>query len=321
VTNATTGVNTVLQSLRFEPGDELLTDDHEYNATINAMRAVAARDGARVIVAPLPFPIAGPDDAVDAILAAVTPRTRLPSSATSTSPTGADPAGRRLVASSTRAASTRSSTVPTRRACCPSARRARAAVLHGQRPQVAVRPKGAAFLWVRADRRDAIHPTVVSHGANDPRADRPRFRLEFDWIGTGDPTGGLTLPAAIDWMAAPVPAAGRRSWPPTTRSRSRRATVVAPPSASSARPGRMLGRWRRCRSRAARRDAAAALHDGACRRGRDRGPHRPWPVPGPRPADRSAAPSCVRVSAQRYNEPDDIDAARATALARRLTAA
>ena len=46
VPNATAGVATVLASLRFEPGDELLAGDHEYNATLNAMRAAAERDGA-----------------------------------------------------------------------------------------------------------------------------------------------------------------------------------------------------------------------------------------------------------------------------------
>jgi len=70
-------------------------------------------------------------------------------------------------------------------------------------------PKGAAFLWVRADRREAIRPTVISHGANDPRTDRPRFRLEFDWTGTADPSAALALPAAIDWMAGQDPG----GWP------------------------------------------------------------------------------------------------------------
>ena len=71
------------------------------------------------------------------------------------------------------------------------------------------RPKGGGILWVRDDRRERIHPLVISHGANEPLTDRTRFRLEFDWTGTADPTPYLTLPAAIDWMAAQVPG----GWP------------------------------------------------------------------------------------------------------------
>ena len=87
IANATGGVNAVVRSLRFEPGDEILMTDHEYNAILNVARHVAARDGARVVVARLPFPAVSEDDVVERVLAAATDRTRLAIVSHVTSPT------------------------------------------------------------------------------------------------------------------------------------------------------------------------------------------------------------------------------------------
>jgi isopenicillin-N epimerase len=67
-------------------------------------------------------------------------------------------------------------------------------------------PKGAALLWMRADRQESppIRPTTISHGYNDERP-LPRIWREFDWAGTDDPTAILCLPASLDFMSTVVP--------------------------------------------------------------------------------------------------------------------
>lgn len=204
VTNATTGVNAVLRSLPIERGDDLLVTNQTYGACRKTIEFVAARSGARVIEAQLPFPVRSADQIVSAVLAALTARTRLALLDHVTSPTALVLPIEALV----RELRARGVESLVDGAHAPgmvplALDRLGAAYYTGNAHKWLCAPKGAAFLHVRADRQLDLHPTVISHGY------RGGLQAEFDWTGTCDPTAWLTIPVALRYLGGRVPG----GWP------------------------------------------------------------------------------------------------------------
>jgi isopenicillin-N epimerase len=194
VENATAGCNTVLRSLVFAPGDEILVTDHGYAAVRKAAEYVAARAGARVVEANVPFPLEDSAQVVAAISSRLGPRTRLAIFDHITSPTAiifpvreliklCRAAGVPALIDGAHAPGMLSLDVPSLGADWYT----------GNCHKWLMAPRGSAFLWVAPQRQADTHPLVISHGFGQG------FTAEFDWVGTRDPSAWLSVAAAIDF--------------------------------------------------------------------------------------------------------------------------
>jgi isopenicillin-N epimerase len=198
VRNATVGMNTVARSIALQPGDEVLTTDHEYGAVDATWDFVCREKGARLVVQSVPFPYTTDADFIAALWSGVTERTRVISISHITSPTAL--------------------TFPVVEVC----RRAREAGIitvidgahaPGQIPldlnavgadyytgnfhKWLCAPKSAGFLHVRPEHAATLYPLIVSWGwvRGESAVDR------YAWKGTDDVAAYLSVPDAIAFQA------------------------------------------------------------------------------------------------------------------------
>lgn len=202
VSNATSGVNTVLRSLQFERGDEILVPNHAYQACRNSIDFVARRWGAKVVEVNIPFPIEGPQTVIGLMKSAYTSKTKLVMIDTVTSPTGLLMPFEELTAYfESRGvevlldAAHGIGMIPLNLVTLG------ASYVTSNCHKWLCAPKGTAFLYVREDKQKKIQPLTISHGHTYPLGETTRFRHEFDWTGTQDISGWCALPAVIEGMA------------------------------------------------------------------------------------------------------------------------
>jgi len=163
-----------------------------------------------VVVARVPFPVASPDQVVDAVLGVAGSRVRLAVLDHVTSHTGLVwPIVELISELSARGIDTLVDGAHAPGMVPLHLDALGAAYYVGNCHKWLCSPKGAGFLYVRRDRQEGIVPTTISAGASSKRRDRSRFRLLFDWTGTSDPSAALSVPAALAFLPSLVPG----GWP------------------------------------------------------------------------------------------------------------
>jgi isopenicillin-N epimerase len=206
VPNTTFGVNSVLRSLSFRTEDEILITNHTYNACNNVVNFIANRTGVKIVIAEVPFPLDSPQQIIEPILAHTSERTKLVFLDHITSQTALIfPIETLINELNNRGIDTLIDGAHAPGAISLNIQALNVAYYTGNCHKWLCAPKGAGFLYVRPDKQQEIHPLAISHGANSPRRDRSRFQLEFDWLGTDDPTAYLSVAKSIEFMDSLLP--------------------------------------------------------------------------------------------------------------------
>lgn len=205
VDNTTAGVNAVMQSLRLSAGDDVVVSDQAYGGIVLSVRHWAARAGASVRVAELPYPTFDPAAAVARIADALTPRTRL----VIADHIAAETALVHPIEEIVRACHDHGVPVLVDGAHVPGHLALNVTAIGADfyvanLHKWAMAPRSSAFMVVSPPFQQDLHPPVISWGYGTG------YTAEFDWVGTRDATPWLAAPDGIRFVESMNPAAWRR---------------------------------------------------------------------------------------------------------------
>ncbi|KAG4256044.1 hypothetical protein FPRO03_04992 [Fusarium proliferatum] len=205
---ATHAMNVVIQSLRFNPDDEILTTNVAYSSVRMVLDHVAERDGAHIVVVNVPLQVTGPEDVMRRILAGVTPRTRFAVIDHIPSRTGLVLPAKQIVKElESRGVDTLVDGAHAPGMVHLDLEEINAAYYVANCHKWMCAPRGIGFLHVRRDRAQNIKPLVI---ARSPyvvgKSKHSVLEHNFGWMGTYCPSAMLSLPSAIDHLNTVMPA-------------------------------------------------------------------------------------------------------------------
>jgi len=201
VPNPTTGVTTIINSLEINPGDEILSTDHEYGALIRGWSSICKKTSARFIQREIPIPCTTHKDFTEYFWEGITEKTKVIFISHITSSTAM--------------------IFPIHEICRRAREREILTIIDGAHvpgyiplniseidPDVYVgacnkwlcAPKGSSFLYVRTTFKDKIAPLITSWGDKGADPSDSSFLLENQWQGTRDMSAFLSVTEAIEFQ-------------------------------------------------------------------------------------------------------------------------
>lgn len=201
VSNATSGVNTVLKSLDLKHGGEILFTNQIYPACRNTILFLHHTKGISYKEVKINLPVTVQEEVVNQIMENVNENTRLALiDHVSSLPGMVFP-----VKEITEKLQSRGIEVLIDGAHAPGMIPLNISEINpdyytGNCHKWLCTPKGSAFLYVKKDRQEKIHPLVTSRINLDNGQYKSDFQLEFSWQGTVDPGAVLTIPVALDFL-------------------------------------------------------------------------------------------------------------------------